>query len=75
MKKLANGGGFVYVQMTPNEFLTITKQTQASIPDGGEVSVSWIKKLMDIVDVNRAGLQSVAQKATDTASAINEVLK
>lgn len=75
MKKLANGGGFVYVQMTPGEFLTITKVTQASVQDGGEVSVSWIKKLMDIVDSNREGLQSVAVKATDTAAAINEVLK
>jgi hypothetical protein len=75
MKKLANGGGFVYVQMTPGEFLTIAKIQQAGVKDGDEFSVAWIKKLADIVDLNKEGLQSIAKKSIDVATAINEVLK
>lgn len=75
MKKLANGGGFVYVQMSPSEFLTISKVQQTNVKDGDDVSVAWIKKLTDIVDLNKVNLQAIAQKSTDVATAINEVLK
>jgi len=75
MKKLANGGGKVYCEMTPGEFNIITKQPQSNVPDGSEVSVSWIKKLTEYVDLNKTGLQSIAQKSAEISAAITEVLK
>lgn len=76
MKKLAfsDSTNTVYVAMSPQEFKSVTKVGQATVADGTNTDISWIKDMVAVVEGKRAELTTVAAKATEFVTSIKAVL-
>lgn len=70
MKKLAHGGGKVYVILSPQEFTMLTDQVPSNVPAETVISLAAVKQKLNFMDDKKPQL---AELKVDLVSAVKKL--